>query len=96
MGAQLLPEASQRYHWYAYVIGWVPVQVPGATVSFSSCFAFPVMVGGAVFDGFVAAGAVTGPVMTGVSSDSALEEPAAFVAVTRTLFRPPTSYTTGL
>jgi len=49
------PAASQRCHWYAYVIGVEPDQVPSDPVSVSPSCGVPETVGSVVFAGGVAA-----------------------------------------
>src|ERR671914_260210 len=51
MFAQLPPLRSQRCHWYAYVIGAVPVQLPFEAVSVSPALASPEIRGFDVLDG---------------------------------------------
>ncbi len=53
---QCAPAASQRYHWYAYLIFPEPVHVPATPVSFFACTAGPVAVGDTVATGPPAAG----------------------------------------
>src|SRR5437868_6290831 len=59
MSPQLAPAESQRRHWYVYVIGCVPVQVPFAAVSACPDCAVPEIVGRAVFPGGVGGAATT-------------------------------------
>ena len=47
MSTQLAPPALQRRHWYVYVIGSVPVQVPVSTLSVSPSCALPLTTGAA-------------------------------------------------
>src|SRR3954452_21636235 len=75
----------QRCHWYANEVGLF-VQEPGETVNVWPCCAVPAIVGTAVFAGG-AGGGCTVP----VAAESALAEPCAFVAVTRTFTVAPTS-----
>ena len=51
MSVQPLPSASQRRHWYAKVIGSVPVHVAAPAVSVEPSRAVPEIVGAAVFAG---------------------------------------------
>ena len=55
MSPQLAPVPSQRRHWYAYEIGWVPDHVPVDAVSACPACAVPEIIGASTF-----AGAVTG------------------------------------
>ena len=86
MSLQLLPDESQRRHWYAYEIGCVPDHVPGSADSTCPACAVPLIVGSAVLLGATGAGATTA-----VGSELALLEPALFVAVTTTRIVKPTS-----
>src|ERR671924_103877 len=78
MVVQLAPAVLQRFHWYVYVIGVVPVQVPTKAVSVLATAAVPEIVGRLVLVG--------APVLatTAVALESAKFDPPAFVAVTRT------------
>jgi hypothetical protein len=86
MSAQLPPFWSQRLHWYANVIGWLPLHVPAFAVSVCPTAAEPETVGG-----FVAAGFVAAACTVAVWFDAALADPSVFVAVTRTRRVKPTS-----
>src|SRR5437588_2788735 len=86
MSAQPPPVPVQRCHWYVYVIGCVPVQLPLLTVSVLSSLGVPAIVGGAVFFG-----ACPVACTTSVGRDVASPEPELFVAVTWTRSRWPTS-----
>jgi hypothetical protein len=77
MSEQLLPFVSQRRHWYVYVIGVEPDQLPFDTVSCEPMDADPVIFGSAEL-----VGAVLATVTTLVAADNWLAEPAPFVAVT--------------
>jgi hypothetical protein len=81
---QVAPLASHRRHWYVYVTGAVPVQVPVVAVSVCPSCAVPEIVGNEVFAGAT-------PVTTAVALDVAGVEPAAFAAVTTTRSVEPTS-----
>ena len=83
IAAQLLPSAlppsvPQRTHWYAYEIGVTPLQEPEDALSVLPLTGDPLIVGSVVL--FGAAASTT----TDVASESAVPEPSAFVAVTRT------------
>src|SRR6266487_5860025 len=84
MFTQFAPVLSHRCHWYAYVIGAVPDQVPGAAVSICPSRAVPEIVGGATFSGGF-------PTTMPVAADDACAEPPAFDAVTVTRSVDPTS-----
>ena len=71
------PPASQRTHWYEYVID-VPVHVPVVVESVDPATVEPETTGSAVFTGTI------GPVTTAVVADGTLTGPSAFVAVTTT------------
>jgi hypothetical protein len=77
MSEQLAPEASQRRHWYAWVIVGEPVQVPLEAVSVSPCSGVPEMTGRALFATGMA-------VTTALWALVALWSPTEFVAVTAT------------
>src|SRR3970040_1585379 len=88
---QLLPSGAppsdpHRTHWYANVIGWVPVHAPAVPVSRWPSVGVPEIAGSPVFFG-----APLSSVTTEVASDRAEPEPSAFDAVTRTRIRAPTS-----
>jgi len=85
IAAQLAPPPSQRFHWYAYVIVPLPVHVPLAAVSVALRVAGPEIVGSAVFAGGLTVG------MGAVTTESAVADPAEFVAVTSTRSVWPTS-----
>ena len=53
--AQLPPDWSQRCHWFESEIGAVPDQAPCDPVSISPAPATPLIAGGEVFDGGLAA-----------------------------------------
>jgi hypothetical protein len=74
-----VPPASQRRHWYANATGCVPLHRPASAVSVSPSRAVPQTVGSSIAVGGTAATA------------KLVAEPAAFVAVTRTASRAPTS-----
>src|SRR5207249_11756216 len=57
MFAQFDPFESQRRHWKANVIGWVPDHVPGSAVSVSPWRVLPETAGRTVFCGGVGAAA---------------------------------------
>jgi hypothetical protein len=82
---QLVPVASQRTHWYAYV-AWEPLHVPGSAVRVCPSRGVPEIVGGAVLSG--AAG------FTEAGAEVAVAFPAAFVAFTTTRMRFPVSAAT--
>jgi len=82
---QLPPLALQVRHWYVNEIGWVPDHVPGSAVWVAPTIGDPEIVGGWTFRG------LADPWTTAVGLDTALSEPSAFVAVTRTRIRTPTS-----
>jgi hypothetical protein len=84
---QRAPVASQRTHWYAYVIGAAPFHVPLLAVSALPSIAEPVIAGRAVLTGAFVAAAL----MTAVSGELWLFVPAEFVAVTITRSRWPRS-----
>src|SRR6266487_381134 len=84
MSAQFPPLESQRRHWYEYVSGCVPVQVPVVVVRVCPSCVVPLTAGADVFAGGAAA-------TTPVAADVAADEPAEFVAVTRTTTVEPTS-----
>ena len=84
---QLVPVASQRIHWYAYV-ACEPFHVPGSAVRVWPSRAVPEIVGGAVLSG--AAG------FTEAGAELAVAFPAAFVALTTTRMRLPVSAATVL
>ena len=86
MSLQLAPLESQRRHWYAKVIGWVPLHAPGLAVSVCPTVAVPEIVGGDVLPGGDDAGCTTG-----VAADVAVAAPAELVAVTATRKVSPTS-----
>jgi hypothetical protein len=83
-GTQFAPPELQRAHWYPYVSGVEPVQVPGLAVSVCPCCAVPVIAGGLWFAGAT-------PLTTADCADDALVEPPAFVPVTTTRNVLPTS-----
>jgi hypothetical protein len=62
MLAQLPPSLSHLLHWYAYVIGSVPVHVPFEAVNTWPSVAVPEIVGGAVLFGTADEAAWPGPV----------------------------------
>ncbi len=64
-------------------MGWRPVQLPGCTVASDPTSAVPPTSGIDVFTG--------GPTTTAVGFDATVCSPSAFVAVTRTRKRDPTS-----
>src|SRR3954471_20937159 len=68
------------------MIGWLPFQPPGTAVRVWPCWAEPVIVGGAVFDGGVEA-----PCTATVAFEVALVVPTEFLAATTTRSVPPTS-----
>src|SRR5581483_8807638 len=76
--------ASQRTHWYAYVIGVVPLQLPFEVVSVCPSLATPDSAGSAVFTGGT-------PATTALAQVRALAWPAPFDAVTTAYSRLPTS-----
>src|SRR5579862_6335947 len=78
MATQEPPAASQRCHWYVYLIGLVPDQVPFPAVTVEPIVADPLMEGAALFDGGVA------PVTTAVAADGCDAVPAELCAVTTT------------
>src|SRR5438477_10534694 len=77
----------QRCRWNAYEVG-LPLQLPVEAVSVCPTRVVPEIVGTAVFFGaaFATAGATAS-----VAFDSAVAEPSAFVAVTRTRIACPAS-----
>ena len=75
MSAQAV--ASQRCHWYASVIGCVPVHVPASAVSVAPARSSPVTVGPSLVRGATGA---TGAVV----ADVAVAVPPALCAVTAT------------
>src|SRR5215216_1865396 len=84
---QLPPVRLQRRHWYANVIGSVPVHLPGSAVSVEPTAGVPEIVGGSVFVGLTWAAAVpaSGPLSaTAPNAASAASEAA---TATRTTMR---------
>src|SRR5215208_1593540 len=84
---QLPPVRLQRRHWYANVIGSVPVHLPGSAVSVEPTAGVPEIVGGSVFVGLTWAAAVpvSGPLTaTAPNAASAASEAA---TPTRTTMR---------
>src|SRR4051812_10185602 len=77
MSAHVLPEASQRLHWYSKWIGGVPRQAPGSALMLCPSVAVPDSVGGEVFAGGAS-------VTTAVGAESADAMPSPFVAETWT------------
>ena len=102
MSAQLAPVESQRRHWYEYVIGVVPLQLPGAAVSPDPTTIVPLIDGADVFAGADPPGGVgssppppppsagLGPT-TAVSTEALDPLPNLLVAVTTTRRRYVTS-----
>jgi len=88
MVAQLPPVRSQRRQTYVNAIGCAPTQTPAFAVSVCPTCGVPEIVGGLVFRGAPAAWV---DLTTFVGSDVAVADPSAFVAVTRTRIRWPTS-----
>ena len=76
-------------HWYVNVIGCVPDHVPGFAVSVAPSVGEPEIVGGSTTRG------PAEPWTIAVGFDAAESEPSAFVAVTRTRMRMPTSAFAG-
>jgi len=76
---QLPPVRLHRRHWYANVIGSVPVHLPGSAVSVEPTVGVPEIVGGSVFVGFTWAAALpdsgplsaTAPNAASAASDAA-------------------------
>jgi hypothetical protein len=83
---QSLIEVLQRTQLYEYAIGCVPLQVPVVRCSLSPCSALPDRTGRAVFFGVSLLRATSA-----LGLESADEDPAAFVAVTRMRIACPTS-----
>src|SRR5947208_17110999 len=81
----------QRRHWYVYVIGVVPDQLPFDGVSVCLTCAVPVIVGSDVFAGAVPDACAT----VCVGALVAEPDPSVFVAVTVTCNVEPTSACTG-
>jgi len=75
MSTQFAPPVSHRRQRYAKLIGAVPDHVPAEPVRTCPDFAVPEIVGTAVFAGGMGTSAV--------AAESAVADPAAFVAVTR-------------
>jgi hypothetical protein len=88
MSEQFPPVASQRRQWYEYVCGSAPAHEPLLAVRLCPTCGVPAIVGGAVFRGAPAAGAAS---TIALAFDVDAAEPSAFVAVTRTRRRQPTS-----
>lgn len=84
MSVQLAPSELQRCHWYAYVTGVEPVQVPLVAVSVWPSLATPVTAGRTVF---VSASGATIP----EAADEADAEATELVAATWTRTAFPTS-----
>jgi hypothetical protein len=80
------PFDAQRCHWYAYVIGVVPVQVPLSTDTVCPACAVP-----CGFGCFVALGAFPAAAIVPVGLDAADARPAELEAVTTTRIVFPTS-----
>jgi hypothetical protein len=77
------PALLHRSQAYENEIGCRPVHVPGCAVTTAPTRAEPLTVGCAVFTG--------GPTTIAVGLEATVVAPSAFVAVTRTLSREPTS-----
>jgi len=86
MSTHAFPPASQRRHWYVYVIGSVPVQRPRPALSVLPSLDVPDSEGAEVF-----AGAVPVALTTPVGADVAVVDPDPFDAVTATRSRRPMS-----
>src|SRR5215208_2473596 len=87
MFEQLPPVRLQRRHWYAKVIGSVPVHFPGSAVNVEPTAGVPEIVGGSVFVGLTCAAALpdSGPLSaTTPNAASAASEAA---TTTRTTMR---------
>ena len=85
MFEQLPPPLLQVRHWYVNVIGCVPDHVPGFAVCVAPSVGEPEIVGWSTTRGLAE------PWTIPVGFDAAESEPSAFVAVTRTRIRIPTS-----
>ena len=79
------PLELQLRHWYVNEIGCVPDHVPGSAVCVAPTTGEPEIDGGTRFRGLAE------PWTTAVGLDTAVSEPSAFEAVTRTRIRIPTS-----
>ncbi len=92
---QLLPDASQRCHWWAKLVGLF-VHAPCTAVSIWPCCAVPEIVGGAVFSG-AGSGANTHTAPTPIACPSgALSPPPPISAISPLEERPTLSPKLGL
>ncbi len=85
-----VPEVEQRCHWYVYVSGVVPFQLPLSTVTVCPTCAVPCGSGC-----LVTLGGVSAATTTAVRLEAMLADPALFLAVTVARRRKPTSAVTG-
>jgi hypothetical protein len=86
------PAVLQRCHWYANVIGWVPVHVPLVAVRVRPSISSPVICGRAVLRGAFCGASRT----SAVAADRAWALPSAFRALTTTRIRRLTSACTSV
>ena len=86
--AQFCPAESQRSHWYENVIGCAPVHVPVVAIAARPCTGADETDGSTLLTG---APVAPPDEMSSVAFEAAVADPAAFVAVTRTRKRKPTS-----